>query len=135
FARRERSVGELLRQRRPRDKLHAEEGFAILLADFVNGNDMRMLESGRSSRLGPEAREIGSRGQCAALDHLEGHDAPQALLARLIDDPHPSFADALEEFVIADRASRAGTRSQAPLLTRSQAPLGNGSLEAPLRVV
>ena len=63
LARRHRSLGQPLGQRRAGDILHGEEGLARLLADFVNRHDARMVELSGRFGFGPKACQVGAAGQ------------------------------------------------------------------------
>ena len=79
---------------------------AVVLADLVDGHDVRVVEVGRRLRLGAEALHVGRRRQLAGQDHLEGDDAVQAHLPRLVDDAHAAAGDLLQQLVVAEVAHR-----------------------------
>ncbi len=81
------------------EQLERHEGQAVYFADIINLQDVRMPYPG--DRLGLDA-ESGQKIRirvAPADDHLEGNQAIQANLAGLVDDPHPSLAERLEELV------------------------------------
>ncbi len=73
-----------------------------MVADFIDGRHVRMVQSGGRLGLAAKPREVGRGGQFAAKDHFEGDDPSQADLPRTKDDPHPAATDLFENLVIAD---------------------------------
>jgi hypothetical protein len=82
---------------------HAEVRQPIVNADFMDGRDMGVVvEAGVGANLFAEAGEVFGRGEVAAEDHLEGDEAIEAALSRLVNDTHAAAADFFEQFVVAD---------------------------------
>ena len=54
-ARLERTASDAVLQRRAFQKLHRDEGLVFVLADFVNGADVGMIQRGGRARFAPEA--------------------------------------------------------------------------------
>ena len=104
FLGRERFVPDQLRQVLPLHILHREVMLPRFLADFVNRNDVRMLEAGGCLRFHAEALDERLAGQFAEEQQLDRDDPVQAFLPRLIDDPHPAPRDFFEQFVVAENA-------------------------------
>ena len=72
-----------------------------MLTDFVDGNNVGMLETGRRLRFGLKSLE-GPGGSNGAPNHkLERDDSIQALLPRPKHHAHPTVRDLLEQFIIA----------------------------------
>jgi hypothetical protein len=67
----------------------------LLLADFVNGHDVRMLQRRSRGGLSPETLHGIVAAERAEREQLEGNQATQAHLPRFIDDPHAALADLL----------------------------------------
>jgi hypothetical protein len=84
---------------------------SLVLADFVDGDDVRVRQVGRRLRLQAEALDGSRRRQPAADDRLQRHEAIEGDLARLEDDAHPAAGNLTEQLVIAEatRLARAGT--------------------------
>ena len=97
------------------DELHAEIMLAVLGADLVDGQDVRVIEVGGGLGLGAKAAHVGGRSQVPRQNHFERHVAAQADLPRLEDDAHAAAGDLLAQFVVAQDAHRAlaGGRRQA----------------------
>src|SRR5690348_9550096 len=73
-----------------------------MLTDFVNGNDVRMIEVGGGLGLGAEALHIGRRSELAGEDHLQGDGATQTDLPGAVHDTDASASDLAELLVIAE---------------------------------
>jgi hypothetical protein len=86
---------------------HAEEVLALALTDFIDRNDVRMIELGYRFRLGPEALYLHLARELPAQDHLQGHDSIEAYLASAINDTHSALGNFLEQLVIVE-ATKAG---------------------------
>ena len=84
----------------PCDIFHDNEVHAVLAGDIVDGDDVGMVQ-GRGG-LGfldesPLALRIGHQFW---RKHLDGNEAIQMRVARLVDDPHPAFAETRENLVV-----------------------------------
>ena len=88
LTRRKRPCGQSLRQRHPLDILHAEERLPVEFADFVDGNDVGVLESRDGFRLCSKPGKVCRRRQFAAKDHLHRDDPVETALTGAIDDSH-----------------------------------------------
>jgi hypothetical protein len=90
-------------QRDPFQKLHHDEGPAILLADFMNRADVGMIEGGSGLRLalktGQRLRVFGNFvGQ-----KLQGDEAMQAEVLGLVNNAHPATTEFVDNAVVRDR--------------------------------
>ena len=92
LARRQRSVGQRLRQALPLDEAHREIMLALVLADLVDRHDARMVEVGRRLGLGVEPLDVGLVGKLAGEDHLERDGAVEADLPAWKTTPMPPRA-------------------------------------------
>jgi hypothetical protein len=106
------------RQRRPRirahaaldralqvhafQQLHGDERRAVVLAQLVDGDDVRVLQARDGARLAQEALLVLRPRRLHAHD-LERDVAVEGLVASAEDDPHRALADALEDAEAADR--------------------------------
>src|SRR4051794_2367520 len=86
-------AAEMLRQAAAGDVLHGEEGTAAGAADVEDLNDVRVLQSAQSLRLGAEARQLRGVRARALQDHLQSDEAVELKVAGLINDPHATAAD------------------------------------------
>lgn len=80
----------------------------VVLSDFVDGDDVRVIEERDALGLGVEAMNRGRSGQLPGEDHLEGHRAIEADLPGPIDHAHPTPGEFLKKLVIAEIADWAG---------------------------
>ena len=71
-------------------------------ADFVDGDDVGMLEAGGRDGFGAKALDELRAGLRPEQQHLERDNPVQALLPGLIDDPHPAPRDLLQQLVVAE---------------------------------
>jgi hypothetical protein len=88
------------------NELHAEVLLAVVLADLVDGDDVGVVERGDGLGLPAEALALLGGGQLAREDHLEGDDAVERHLARLVHHPHPAAGDLFEQLVVAEAPHR-----------------------------
>ena len=78
---------------------------AFVLADFVDRDDVWMLQAGHRLRLGLKTlHELVAR-KLPEQQHLHRDDAVQAHLPCPINDAHPAARDFLQQFVIAKLAT------------------------------
>ena len=73
--RRQRIIADQVRQAPALDEIHAEIVLTVVLADFVDGDDVGVLQASGGLGLQAEAIVVGGTGQLAGEDHLEGDDA------------------------------------------------------------
>ena len=79
-------------------------GLPVVLADLVDGHDVRVVELGRRLRLLTETRRrSASPARSPGQDHLQGDRPIQADLPGLVDDPHAAAGDLRQQFVVAER--------------------------------
>jgi hypothetical protein len=88
------------------DQLHRVVRLPRFGADFVDGNDVSVIEPGGVLGFGAKALEVGGRGQFAGANHLQRDGAIEADLTRPIDDAHPTAGDFVEQFVVAEPPTR-----------------------------
>jgi hypothetical protein len=70
-----------------------------VLADLVDLHDVRVVQPGDRLGLDPEPRPRLVRGRARRLDHLQGHEAVQVQLKRLVDDAHAASAQLRQDRV------------------------------------
>ena len=99
---RQRLVADELRQVRAIHKVHREVMLALLHADFMNGDDVRMLKARRRRSFDAEAVDELFARVLAEEEHLDRNHPVEAQLARLIDDAHAAARDFFQEFIIAE---------------------------------
>jgi hypothetical protein len=69
----------------------------LVLADFDDPNDARMIQIGRCLGFQLKPAEVLCVGQLAGQDHLDGHEPLQAELAGLVDYAHAALAQSLQQ--------------------------------------
>ena len=69
---------------------------AVLLRDFIDRNNVRMVQLGRGLGFRVETLDGGTRGQSPGQNHFQRDDPFQAHLPRLEDDSHPALRDLLQ---------------------------------------
>ena len=94
-----------LGQRTAFHQLHGEVMLAVVLPDFVNRDDVRVIKMGGGLRLGLKALPLGFAGKLAGADHLERHDAVKGAVTRAINHAHAAACDEFQQFVISERAA------------------------------
>lgn len=87
------------------DEPHGEVMPAVVMPDFEDGHDVRVLEPRRRLGLGAEALDHPGRSQFASGDNLE-RDLPTELgLPRAEHDAHAAARDFVEQFVAREAAA------------------------------
>src|SRR5246500_1424973 len=82
------------------EKLHGDEASAVLLADFVNGADVGVIQRGGGSRLAPKTFQ-GLRVLCQGLrQELQGHEPAQLHILRFINHAHAAAAELFDDAVM-----------------------------------
>ena len=111
--------------------LHDEKGHAILLADVVEGADVRMLERGNRPRLALEPfLELWMPGAILGKD-FDRDDAIEPRVARAIHLAHAARADAGNDFVSAE--TNAGRQRHVCMRRRDYTLLTGGNTDDPGR--
>ena len=100
--RRDRRRADLVGEASPLDVLEREKRLPLMLADLVDGDDVRMLEPADGKRLGSEAMEFALVGMFAGEDHFDRDPAVEAGLPGAIDDPHPAMGHAALDAIAGD---------------------------------
>src|SRR5262245_31077533 len=95
-------LSERLAQVRPFDQAHAEIVLPLMLADFVNGHDVRMRKARRRFRFSLETLDQIGCGQRPCADELERYQSIEAELSRFEHDAHTAAGDLFEQFIIAE---------------------------------
>jgi hypothetical protein len=89
-------------QGQPFQKLHGDEGFALLAADVVNGANVGVVQRGCSLGLEQKTgKRLGISGNLLGQE-FEGDEAMQARVFRLVDHAHPAAPELLDDAVMRD---------------------------------
>src|SRR5262249_48366100 len=101
---RQAEVSQTLSQAPSVDELHAVVRPAVVLTDFVDRYDVRVVEIGSRLRLQAKPLPLGKRGRLPREDHLQRDDtAAGAALPGPIHDAHGALGDLFQLFVVAER--------------------------------
>jgi hypothetical protein len=128
LARRDRALVQPFGKTSTIGQLEREIGPAILLANRMNRDDLRMLEPRDHLGFGQESAKLPRRRECRLVDHLDRHHAVQPVFSRLEDDPHSTPADFAQDFVAFDSVRRVSSNSTPRLFGQSPVnhPLAGG---------
>ena len=90
-----------LAQRVTAHHLHHDEADAVLLADIVDGGDVRVVEPRREARLLLEPRPPLGVGGDFGRQHLDRNVAVEPGVGGLVDRTHAALADLGDDLVVA----------------------------------
>ena len=93
---------EAVGQAAPGDVLQREVRAAVVVAEGVDLDDVRVVQPGDGLGLGQEADGRLGPGVVAGQDHLQGDEAVEPDLAGLVDDAHAAAAQLAEDLVAGD---------------------------------
>ena len=96
---RPRRTAKMLGQAAAGQKLHREERVALAFADFVNLDDVQMLQTRGGAGLSMKACQLFFPCERSRQHHLERHDPVEPKLVGPVDNPHPAPADLLQDLV------------------------------------
>ena len=74
----------------------------LMLADFVNGHNVGMVQLGGGFRLRLETPHVGLRCELAGQDHFQGDQPLELDLPGLVDNAHASACNLLQQLVFAE---------------------------------
>src|SRR5579864_4932237 len=86
-------------QAHPFQVLHHQVRASLLIAKFINGDDILVLQTPGRPGFPVEPRQ--QAGSCPE-DHLDGHMASQLWIQRLVHHPHAPAPDHAEDIVLSD---------------------------------
>jgi hypothetical protein len=107
----------------PGEQLHGDERQSAVLAQLVDGDDVRVLEAGGCLGLDLEpAPAVGVEGPLR-VEGLDRDLALERLVEAAVHHPHPAAADAARDHIAADAGAGAGLHrlGQHPLTPRTSA--------------
>ena len=112
-------------QRAALDELHGKVALPLVLPDFTNRHDARMIQPRYRLGLGAETLLILRRREvCAVAQHLQRDDAMQRSLPRAKNHARRAACDFTEENVVAEIADAVAALRQHDHLRRSGEKLG-----------
>ena len=104
-----RAPPDQLGQRLARDVLHGDERLAVVLADVVDGDDVRVLQPRREPRLALEAlADVG----VVDAQHLDRDEAIDGRIEREEERAHAALAEALADVIAIDGRRAASWRTR-----------------------
>jgi len=92
-------------QGHPFEKLHGDEGMAILIADIVDGTDVGMIESGGGLGLTSKSRQRLRIPGDFVRQELERDETVQSRVFGFVDHAHAALAELFENLEIANLGS------------------------------
>ena len=97
-----RSPRDAMLQRHAIQKLHGNEGLAMLVVNFVNGADVRMIQRGSSFGFALKAGECLRVVGYIVRQELEGDKADQLHILGFVDHAHPTTTELFDDAVVRD---------------------------------
>ena len=94
--------GDAVLQRHAVQKLHGDEGLAVLLADVVNRADVGMVQRGRGLRFALKTVERLRIARDIFGQEFQRDEAVQARVLGLVDDAHAAAAELFDDAVVRD---------------------------------
>jgi hypothetical protein len=91
---------------------------ALVLTEFINGDDARVIQVGGGLGFGVEPLDVLPASELAGEDHLQGDEAVQPHLPGLVHHAHAATGNFLEELVVPEAPS--ADRGQPTLIARDQ---------------
>jgi hypothetical protein len=116
FVKRNWTLRDAVRERRPLDQLHDESRDAVALFEAVNLADVGMVQRGENLRLAFEAREPVAIKSEELGEDLQCDGAIELRVMRAIDLAHAARADGSKNLVRAE--ARAGVRARLSWIIR-----------------
>lgn len=96
-------AGDALLQAATVEIFQGDIWLALVFADFVNLNDVGMLQSGDGFGLRSKTRLSGCVGELSVEDHFQSDDPTQCKLTNPVNDAHAAAAQFGEKFVAGNR--------------------------------
>jgi len=91
------------------DQPHGEEVLALMLPNFINRHDVRMIQARHRLGLAIEPLDEIARGNRPLPNHLEGHGAFDTDLSRLKDHAHAAARNFRLQLVVAEEPDARGS--------------------------
>jgi hypothetical protein len=98
----QRSSSDAVLQRQSIEKLHHDEAFPVLLADFVDGADVGMVEGGSSTGFATETFQRLWVLRDIVGEKFKRDKATKRGVLRSVDDTHAPAAEFLDDAVVRD---------------------------------
>ncbi len=111
-------------QRLPFEQLHHQVAVPVVLADVVDGRDVRMVERRDRARLAFEPPQPVAVGREGGRQDLDRDAAPEPRIARTIDLAHPAGAEQADDFIRSEMRAFRERHGLADILVRECAVRG-----------
>jgi hypothetical protein len=98
----QRALGKHFVERCALDELHCDEGGAGVLVDVVDGDDVRVIESGGGTRLLDEPTASIGVGRCLGRQHFDRHRSPEPAVDRAVHHAHAAAANLSFDAIVRD---------------------------------
>ncbi len=98
----QRLAADLVLQGQAIQKFHGDEGLLAVFADFVDGADIGMVESGSGAGLPAKAFESLRVARHLLGQKFQGDEAAEFGVFRFVDDAHAATAELLDDAVVRD---------------------------------
>ena len=99
------AAGDALAQRLAVDEFRDQESRAVVIADLVNREDVRVVERRRRPRLVQKTAQSLRIAAQLRPQYLERDRSPERRIDGLVDLAHPAGAEEAEDLVTADSAA------------------------------
>ena len=97
-----RAIADAVLQGNALEKFHGDEGFAVVVADVVNGADVGMVQRGCGLGFALKAGEGLRVAGDIVGEKLESDEAVQAAVFRLVDNAHTAAPEFFNDAVMRD---------------------------------
>ena len=95
-----RPTADAVFQRRTVQILHCNEGLIVLLSNFVDGADVRMIQSRRGLCFPPEPFKRLKVPRNFIRKEFQGHEPTKGRVLGLVDHPHATAAEFFHDSVM-----------------------------------
>ena len=93
------------------EELHGDETLSVVLADFVDGADVGMVERGRGARFAAESFERLRILRDFFGKEFEGYEASERRVFGFVDHTHAAAAELFDDAVVRDGWPITGAKS------------------------
>ncbi len=100
---RQRLAFDTVLQRRAFQELHGDKRLALMIADLINGADVRVVERRRSARLAPQPFQRRSIPSQFRWKEFQSNEAAEVQILCLVDNAHPAAAQFFQDAVVRNR--------------------------------
>jgi hypothetical protein len=98
----ERMAGDAVLERLAVEKFHGDEGLAVLLANVVNGADVRMIERGGGLGFALETGEGLRVARDVLREKFQRDETAEARVLGFVDDTHAATTEFFDDAVVRD---------------------------------